>query len=153
MTQSNFTKIIPLSPPEDRSKVDVSVSSTPLAGKEGEPLQVKTEITPSDEIGPETHAEVEKQEEKSEQVHEIPETPEIDEDLAAAGVTVTPAAAPLPSLEAMVKTPLPDDQIAVGLHQPVTSGFRWLAEICRYMLRQGHIKVKKVGNSFVRTRS
>jgi len=51
-----------------------------------------------------------------------------------------------------VKIPLEDDRVLVGLHRPVTSSFRWLAEIAVYILKTAHLHLKKVGGKVVRVR-
>jgi hypothetical protein len=45
-----------------------------------------------------------------------------------------------------------DDEIERGLHEDVFTGKRWLAEICRYLLLQARIVLKKVGGKVVRER-
>ena len=49
-----------------------------------------------------------------------------------------------------VKIPLKDNQVLVGLHQPVTSSFRWLAELAVYILKIAHLHLKKVHGKIVR---
>lgn len=51
-----------------------------------------------------------------------------------------------------VHIPLTDEKIEEGLHKPVTSSFRWLAELCLYMLRKAHIALKVVHGKVVRKR-
>lgn len=41
-----------------------------------------------------------------------------------------------------IEIPLEDDEIVAGLKKPLDSGFRWLAEVCLYLLRKAHIRLK-----------
>ena len=43
-----------------------------------------------------------------------------------------------------IKTPLSDDKIITGLHAPITSSLRWLAEFARYILFQAHLGLKSI---------
>lgn len=49
-----------------------------------------------------------------------------------------------------VVLPLSDQSIEQGLHAPITSSFRWLAELCLYILKQAHLTLKKVHGRLVR---
>lgn len=83
--------------------------------------------------------------------HEVELTPEV----ASAGVKIQPTSVVLPQnvqqlgvkpsgpmtpvgSGASVTLPLTDDQIAKGLHQSITSSWRWLAEWCVRKLKQLH---------------
>ena len=46
--------------------------------------------------------------------------------------------------------PLTDEKIEEGLHQPVNSSWRWLAEFLLYHLKQTHLTLKKVHGHIVR---
>lgn len=77
--------------------------------------------------------------------------PEIPADVAAAGVQAIGSGAPgVP--QTVLKLPLPDDQIPADLKKPVSSGVRWLAEICVYMLRKAHLKLKEVHGKVTRVK-
>lgn len=41
-----------------------------------------------------------------------------------------------------IQVPLSDEKIAMGLKKPINEAIRWLAEICRYLLRKAHIRLK-----------
>lgn len=41
-----------------------------------------------------------------------------------------------------VHVPLSDEKIASGLKKPMDAAIRWLAELCRYLLRKAHIRLK-----------
>ena len=49
-----------------------------------------------------------------------------------------------------IKTPLGDKQVFAGLHQPITSSFRWLAELTVYILKTAHLHLKKIHGKVVR---
>lgn len=40
--------------------------------------------------------------------------------------------------------PLSDEMVVKGLHAPIASSFRWLAEWAQYLLKKAHIILKKV---------
>ena len=76
------------------------------------------------------------------------QVPVIPADVAAAGVQVAPAV--VSANEPVLELPLPDDQIPVALKKPVSSGMRWIAEICLYMLRKAHLKIKTIHGKVTR---
>lgn len=80
------------------------------------------------------------------QVHS--QIPTIPADVAAAGVQVSPSAHDV--LQPVLELPLPDDQIPQALKKPVSSGLRWIAEICLYMLRKAHLKLKTIHGKVMR---
>lgn len=49
-----------------------------------------------------------------------------------------------------VKLPISDDKVLNGLHAPVTSSFRWLAELAKLMLEKAGINLKKVHGHVIR---
>ncbi|MDO8497164.1 MAG: hypothetical protein Q7S61_01330 [bacterium] len=49
-----------------------------------------------------------------------------------------------------VKLPLSDDRVLLGLHAPITSSLRWLAEFSLYLLIQAHLTVKVIHGKVVR---
>lgn len=76
------------------------------------------------------------------------QVPIIPADVAAAGVAVSPAV--LSAQEPIIELPLPDEQIPAALKKPVSSGLRWIAEICVYMLRKAHLKLKTIHGKVTR---
>ena len=52
-----------------------------------------------------------------------------------------------------VALPLSDDQIATGLHQSITSSWRWLAEWCMRRLKQVHLLLKSIHGKIVRVKT
>lgn len=49
-----------------------------------------------------------------------------------------------------VKLPISDEKVMEGLEKSPMTSHRWLAELCRYMLRLAHIQLKKVHGHVVR---
>jgi len=93
---------------------------------------------------------------------------ELPTEVTAAGVRVQPTTVILPPhiqssglkptgvavpLAAAIALPLTDDQIAAGLHQGITSSWRWLAEWCLRKLKQLHIVLKSAGGVVARTKN
>lgn len=95
---------------------------------------------------------------------------ELSAEVAATGVKVHPTTVTLPqpvtelgakpvggsvvSSQPIATTlPLSDDQIAQGVHQSITSSWRWLAEWCRRKLKQLHVAIKSVHGKIVRVKT
>lgn len=49
-----------------------------------------------------------------------------------------------------VELPIPDEEVLAGLHKPITTSWRWLAEIALFMLKQAHLGLKTVHGHVVR---
>ena len=94
----------------------------------------------------------------------------IAKELQSAGVKIHPTTIPIPERVSQmgvkpagsnipvrtvttVVLPLTDDQIAQGLHQSITSSWRWFAEWCVRQYKQLHFAVKTVGGKLVRTKA
>ena len=116
------------------------------AGTVGMAKEVEDGITPSGETLP---------------LQETGKEVELSAELSQAGVTISPTSISLPppltkmgvapaGLNVTVGTgssvtlPLTDDQIALGLHQSVTSSWRWLAEWCVKKLKQLHLIIRNI---------
>lgn len=78
--------------------------------------------------------------------------PDIHPDAAQAGLQVAPSASPFPTIYDIKVPLLKDEEIEKDLHLNFFSGGRWLAEICRYILWQAHIRLKRIGGKVVRER-
>lgn len=74
--------------------------------------------------------------------------PTIPADVAAAGVEVSVSAHDV--LQPVLELPLPDEKIPLALEKPVSSGLRWVAEICLYMLKKAHLKLKTIHGKVMR---
>lgn len=92
---------------------------------------------------------------------------ELPKEVASVGVTAQPTTVQLPpnvqnlgvqpvgqsgpaGQATTVVLPLTDDQIAQGLHQGITSSFRWLAEWCIRRLKQVHVGLKFIHGKLFR---
>ncbi|OGK16641.1 hypothetical protein A2774_03245 [Candidatus Roizmanbacteria bacterium RIFCSPHIGHO2_01_FULL_39_12c] len=49
-----------------------------------------------------------------------------------------------------IKTPLSDEKIIAGRHEPVTSSLRWLSALAEYILAQAHLALKIVHGKIIR---
>jgi hypothetical protein len=76
------------------------------------------------------------------------ETMEVPPDLQQMGVAATPTTHF--QTQQVTTTLIPDEKIVEGLHQPVSSSFRWLAELALYILKHAHITLKKVHGKIMR---
>ena len=70
------------------------------------------------------------------------ETVKVPADLKKLGVIPREEAA-FQKTEA-ISLPLTDEKIEEGLHKPITSSLRWLAELALYILKQAHLTLKKI---------
>lgn len=52
--------------------------------------------------------------------------------------------------EDVLHTPMSDEKVIEGLHQPITSGWRWIAEFTKFLLRQAHITLKVIHGKVMR---
>ncbi len=78
-----------------------------------------------------------------------PETIKLPPDLKKIGVK-TPISSPKIFTYQEIKAPISDEKIIQGLHQPITSSFRWLATLALYILKMAKIKLKVVKGKVVR---
>ena len=49
-----------------------------------------------------------------------------------------------------IELPIPDEEVLEGLHKPINTSWRWLAEIALFMLKQAHLGLKAVHGHVVR---
>ena len=78
--------------------------------------------------------------------------PDIHPDAAKAGLQVAPSASAFPTVYDVNVPIYKDEQILENLHKNFWTGARWLAELCKYILWQAHIRLRKVGDKIVRER-
>ncbi|MDP4011966.1 MAG: hypothetical protein Q8P72_07150 [Candidatus Roizmanbacteria bacterium] len=116
--------------------------------KEGEPIEIAIEKKEPQEIEfIDTEPEIEDKEvEKFVEV--VHDDFEIHPDLKKAGLQSVDHA----SLDSKHKVQLPisDEKVIEGLHKPVTSSLRWLAEVAMFMLKQAHLTLKQVHGKVIR---
>lgn len=130
---------------DDQHKVTRTVSYS----KEGEPIEIAPERKYQAEIElSETEPQVEDKEVekyiKVEKQYKI----ELDPTLKKAGLSAIDATTLDPKHR--IQLPIPDEKVMEGLHQPVSSAWRWLSEIAMYMLHKGHLTLKKIHGHVVR---
>ena len=77
------------------------------------------------------------------------ETIQLPPDVARMGVQAVGPNQPV-AFTGVIKLPLTDDQIIVGLHAQIVSSLRWLAEWCLRQLKKAHIHLKSMGGKIVR---
>lgn len=127
----------------------ISTGATKESGPSRSSQEVGSEQDSSGEQSVEAPAEEEK---KKETVRHKKETPDIHPEAAKAGLQVAPSASQFPTIYD-VKVPVyKDEQIVENLQKNFWTGARWLAEMCKYILWQAHIKLRKVGDKIVRER-
>lgn len=78
-----------------------------------------------------------------------PTTIEIPKTVAQLGVKPVGQSAPVQAVQTVV-LPLSDEKIAEGLHQSITSSWRWLAQWCVRRLKELHIAFSAKGGKVVR---
>ena len=118
--------------------------------KEGEPMAVSdaetqknVEIAPLQEVVEHTpHAEVKPF------VQVRSETIQLPSDLKKMGLKPATATS-FPSYQS-VTLPISDDQVYAGLQAPISSSFRWLAEICLFLLKRAHLTLVSIHGNVVR---
>lgn len=126
----------------------ISVGSTKEAG----PTIIRTEAAPEKHTENEQSSEQQESMEKKHEVKHKKDVPDIHPDAAAAGVQVAPSASPFPTIYDIKVPLLKDEEIEADLHKDFWTSARWLAEICKYILWQAHIRLKKIGGRVVRER-
>lgn len=92
-------------------------------------MKESVEKKPSDEISP--------------FVQSRQEEPRISPHLKKIGVKKI-ITAPRYTVQKTIILPLTDDMVERGLHAPITSSLRWLAEWSVFILKKAHIVLKKV---------
>lgn len=117
--------------------------------KEGEPVPVAPEKQSQPEIEPsEIEPKVEDKEVekfvKVEKQYKI----ELDPSLKKAGLLAIDTTSLDPKHR--IQLPITDDKVMEGLEKPISSSWRWLAEIAMYMLHRGHLTLKKIHGHVVR---
>jgi len=78
-----------------------------------------------------------------------PTTIEIPKTVAQLGVKSVGLSAPIQAMPTIV-LPLSDEKIAEGLHQSITSSWRWLSQWCIRRLKELHIALNAKGGKVVR---
>lgn len=120
-------------------------------GKESEPLLTQKEVvskSPEEEMIQEDEPQIKDPEVKKYVQVEKKEELTIDPKLKKAGLSAIDTTSLDPRYR--VKLPISDEKIMEGLDKPLNSSFRWLAEFARYILKKGHLALKKIHGHVVR---
>lgn len=137
MKQKNYTNINHLVKPK---------TTAPKYGKETEPIISNSEVVEVQEVVEQAVDD----EEVKKHVEIKPETIKLPSDLKKLGVQ-TSSHIQFPNYK-NIKLPIPDEEVATGLNEPITSSWRWLAEFAKYILKQAHLTLKKVHGKIVRVK-
>lgn len=128
-------------PSQDTSAQSVPVQpASGAAGKEIEPVSAKTETNTLSEIGQEIFL---PQEVKRAGVTIKSESIDLPAALAQSGVKAV--GSPVHETPgSSITLPLSEEQVANGLHQSISSSFRWLAEWCKRQMIEAHKTLKTI---------
>ncbi len=102
----------------------------------------ETEPASTEEVEYQRIVEHEPSEEVRKYIEHRKETIKIPSDLKDLGIEAREEAAFQKTEEVIL--PLTDEKIEEGLHKPITSSWRWLAELALYILKQAHLTLKKI---------
>lgn len=115
--------------------------------KEAEPKSL-IEINPKvDHQKLESEPVIENTATKEPQIEVIPELPELDDELRDEGVELVDHDTIFVE-NRKIDLPIPLEKVNQGLSKPLSSGWRWLSELTRYILARFHIVIKKTGDKF-----
>ena len=116
--------------------------------KEGEPIDISVEkIKPPEVEFIETEPVIEDKEVKK-FIEVKRDEPQIHPELKKAGLLSVDTSSLDPKHK--IQLPISDEKVIEGLQKPVTTSFRWLAEIALFMLKHAHLTLKKVHGKVVR---
>lgn len=138
-THTDITHLI------DRAKDAFDISS--WSPPESEPRPIPKEQ--SDYIELHEAVEHEPTHDVAEYVKEKTPNIEVPKDVEDLGVEVIDKPVQYPKHQT-VKVPLTDAKIMQGKKMPLDSSFRWLAEVCLYILHKAHIRLKMAHGKAVR---
>jgi len=81
------------------------------------------------------------------QLEILPDLPTVDEELRKEGVELVDSDTIFVGTR-KIDLPIPLEKVESGLHKPLNSGWRWVAELTKYILARFHIVIKRVGKQF-----
>lgn len=150
---ANFTPIdfllTPVSTPLAPQPVSVGTVENPVTIQKNEVSDIHKE---QEAMEPDEELESSDNQNKPDDFMDVhQEVPVIPQDVGDAGVAVSPTATA--TLEPVLKLPLEDAKIEEGLKAPTSSGLRWLAEYCVYLLKHAHLTLKKVHGKIMRVKT
>ena len=129
------------------SPIKIGPKSILSGSKEAEP-KIISKIEPVVKI-PEQEVPVDNEQgiESKQAVSIVPDLPELDDELKEMGVELEDSDTIFVNSR-KIELPMPLEEVHEGLHKPLTSGWRWLSEITKYILARFNIVIKKTGNKF-----
>lgn len=135
MSAQNFTPIDDLIKKMQPQSSGLPKEAEPIPGpSESLHLQEAVEHEPSEEVKP--------------YVQPRAESIKLPSDLSMIGLQ--PFSSTQFSSYKNVKLPISDEKIIKGLHEPITSSYRWLAEFAVFILRQAHLALRVVHGKIIR---
>lgn len=135
MSAQNFTPIDDLIKKLQQASVSLPKEAEPIAGPtESLHMQEAVEHEPSDEVKP--------------YIQPRAESIKLPSDLTMIGLQ--PVSSTQFSSYKNIKLPISDEKIIKGLHEPITSSYRWLAEFAVFILRQAHLGLRVVHGKIIR---
>ncbi len=135
MSSQNFTPIDDLIKKMQPQSVGMPKEVEPIPGpSESLQLQEAVEHEPSDEVKP--------------YVQPRAESIKLPSDLTMIGLQ--PVSSTQFSSYKNIKLPISDEKIIKGLHEPITSSYRWLAEFAVFILTQAHLALRVVHGKIIR---
>lgn len=145
MIMNNYTPIDDLV--EEYKQQKSTSGQTISISKEGEPIEISQDYSKVDLEPPEDEPIIEDEDVK-EYLKTTPRKIELDPQLKKAGLSSVDHSSLDPRHK--VKLLISDEKIIQGLNQPVTSSWRWLAELSRFLLRRAHLTIKVIHGHIVR---
>lgn len=125
----------------------LDLKATPISHQpEVEPVAPKGEIKVQEMVEHEPHEEVLPYVQIRKETIKLPQ--EVKEETGAEEVSTTQ----FPSAQSL-NLPISDEEVESGLHQPINSSWRWLAELCVYLLKQVHLTLKKIHGKTIRVKN
>jgi len=124
--------------------------STYRSGKEGEPkFKESSAVIEAPKTEPERPREqvVSPNPAPPAQIEILPDLPTVDEELRREGVELVDSDTIFVGTR-KIDLPIPLEKVESGLKKPLNTGWRWVAELTKYILARFHIVVKKVGKQF-----
>jgi len=115
--------------------------------KEGEPMSGEQHMTSVESVASEKEPHIEDKE--LEKYFEVTsDEVSIHPDLKKAGLQSIESTSLDPKQR--IHLPIPDDKVMDGLEQPISSSYRWLAELSLFMLKRAHLSLKRLHGHVVR---
>lgn len=129
------------------NKSDDQIKTATLT-KEGEPIDISAEKIDTSKIEVIDTEPVIEDKEIAKFIEVNRDDPQIHPELKKAGLLSVNTSSLDPKYK--IQLPISDEKVIEGLHKPVTTSFRWLAEFALFMLKQAHLTLKEIHGKVVR---